>query len=72
MAYVENRTIHDADSHVMEFPDTICEYMAAPHLDELKDLAASAGHDLGNEPAAHGQAVGENHAGRKHVKGGAQ
>jgi len=23
MPYVENRTIHDADSHVMEFPDTI-------------------------------------------------
>ena len=27
MPYVENRTIHDADSHVMEFPDTICEFI---------------------------------------------
>ena len=29
MAYVENRTIHDADSHVMEFPETIGEFMSA-------------------------------------------
>ena len=29
MPYVENRTIHDADSHVMEFPDTICEFIEA-------------------------------------------
>ena len=26
MPYVENRTIHDADSHVMELPDTILQY----------------------------------------------
>ena len=36
MAYVQNRTIHDADSHVMEFPDTICEYMASRHLDAFR------------------------------------
>ena len=28
MAYVENQTIHDADSHVMEMPTTITEYMS--------------------------------------------
>ena len=27
MPYVENRTIHDADSHVMELPNTITQYM---------------------------------------------
>ena len=27
MAYVEGRTIHDADSHVMELPGTINEYI---------------------------------------------
>ena len=27
MPYVENRTIHDADSHVMEFPEKITEFM---------------------------------------------
>lgn len=31
MPYVENRTIHDADSHVMEFPDTILEYFPNEH-----------------------------------------
>ena len=36
MAYVENRTIHDADSHVMEFPDKICEYMASAYLDDFR------------------------------------
>ncbi len=36
MAYVENRTIHDADSHVMEFPETIGEFMSKKHLDEFK------------------------------------
>lgn len=28
MAYVENRTIHDADAHVMEFPEKIVEYIS--------------------------------------------
>ena len=27
MAYIENRTVHDADSHVMEMPDKILEYL---------------------------------------------
>ena len=27
MAYVENRTIHDADAHVMEFQEKIVEYI---------------------------------------------
>ena len=29
MPYVENRTVHDADSHVMEFPEKICEYISS-------------------------------------------
>ncbi len=28
MAYIEGRTVHDADSHVMELPDKILEYLA--------------------------------------------
>ena len=36
MAYVENRTIHDADSHVMEFPETIGEFMSSKYLEEFK------------------------------------
>ncbi len=28
MAYVENRTIHDADSHVMELPETIGQFIS--------------------------------------------
>lgn len=33
MPYVENRTIHDADSHVMELPHMIGEYVSAKHLE---------------------------------------
>lgn len=36
MAYVENRTIHDADSHVMELPGTIGEFMSAKHLEAFR------------------------------------
>ena len=36
MSYVENRKIHDADSHVMEMPDKILEFMSKKHLDEFK------------------------------------
>ncbi len=36
MAYVENRTIHDADSHVMEFPEKICEYVSARFRDDFQ------------------------------------
>ena len=31
MAYVENQTIHDADSHVMELPGTLDEYLEAQY-----------------------------------------
>jgi len=32
MPYVENRIVHDADSHVMELPGTILEFLeTAPH-----------------------------------------
>jgi predicted TIM-barrel fold metal-dependent hydrolase len=37
MAYVENQTIHDADSHVMEFPEKILEYIEEKYR---LDLAA--------------------------------
>ncbi len=36
MAYVENRTIHDADSHVMEFPDTIVEFIESKFQDQFQ------------------------------------
>ncbi|MBT5051852.1 MAG: amidohydrolase family protein [Gammaproteobacteria bacterium] len=33
MAYIEGRTVHDADSHVMELPDKILEYLAPSVID---------------------------------------
>ena len=47
MAYVENRTVHDADSHVMELPAKIVEYLERRFHDEFavaanKPLAMSA------------------------------
>jgi len=36
MAYVENRTIHDADSHVMELPDRIVEFMESKFLSDFE------------------------------------
>ena len=36
MAYVENRTVHDADSHVMELPETIVEFFESKYLEEFK------------------------------------
>ncbi len=39
MPYVENRTVHDADSHVMELPSKIVDYFEA---DYLKDFTAQA------------------------------
>lgn len=39
MPYVENRTVHDADSHVMEFPTKIVDYFEAAYL---KDFNAKA------------------------------
>ena len=45
MAYVENRTIHDADSHVMEFPETIGEFMSKKHLDQFKPFMRSRDED---------------------------
>jgi len=40
MAYVENRTVHDADSHVMELPETILEYMEADYINDFRVFAA--------------------------------
>lgn len=39
MPYVENRTVHDADSHVMELPTKIVDYFEAAYL---KDFNAKA------------------------------
>ncbi len=36
MPYVEGRTIHDADSHVMEMPEKILEFIEAKHVATLK------------------------------------
>jgi len=33
MAYIEGRTVHDADAHVMELPDKILEYLAPSAVD---------------------------------------
>ena len=51
--YVENRTVHDADSHVMELPGTILEYLERAHHEafrshanktvEMQDWARKAG-----------------------------
>ncbi len=38
MAYVENITIHDADSHVMELPETILEFMELKYHDAFRDF----------------------------------
>ncbi|MEX0943479.1 MAG: amidohydrolase family protein [Pseudomonadales bacterium] len=37
MAYVENRTVHDADSHVMELPGKITEYVEDRFKDALSE-----------------------------------
>ena len=36
MAYVDNRTVHDADSHVMEFPDAIFGFISNKYREEFK------------------------------------
>ncbi|MGE0624041.1 MAG: amidohydrolase family protein [Pseudomonadales bacterium] len=35
MAYVDNRTVHDADSHVMELPTKIVEYLERRYHDDF-------------------------------------
>ena len=40
MPYIEQRTVHDADSHVMELPETILEFMEQTHHDAFKEFAA--------------------------------
>ncbi len=44
MAYVENRTIHDADAHVMEMPDKILEYLEARYVDDFRAFAGARLH----------------------------
>jgi predicted TIM-barrel fold metal-dependent hydrolase len=40
MAYVESRTVHDADAHVMELPDTLVQYMEARYIDAFREKAS--------------------------------
>ncbi len=49
MPYVENRTIHDADSHVMEFPDKIVEYIAAGFQDDFAPYVREQDPDVAEE-----------------------
>ena len=42
MAYIENRTVHDADSHVMEMPDKILDYLESSHREEFISEANKA------------------------------
>ena len=42
MAYIENRTVHDADSHVMEMPDKILEYLEPSYREEFISEANKA------------------------------
>ena len=42
MAYIENRTVHDADSHVMEMPDKILDYLESSHQEEFISEANKA------------------------------
>ena len=42
MAYIENRTVHDADSHVMEMPDRILEYLELGYRHEFISEANKA------------------------------
>ena len=41
MAYVENRTVHDADSHVMELPGTIDQYLEQRFLKPFQSQSQS-------------------------------
>jgi len=47
MAYIENRTVHDADSHVMELPNKIVEYLESRFHD---DFVAKANKQLDITP----------------------
>ena len=40
MAYVENVTVHDADSHVMELPTKIVEYLESQYHDDFLSFAS--------------------------------
>lgn len=46
MAYVEGRTIHDADSHVMELPGTIDAYLDPRHRQAFAERTTKPGADL--------------------------
>jgi predicted TIM-barrel fold metal-dependent hydrolase len=41
MAYVDNRTVHDADSHVMEFPDAIFGFISNKYREDFKPYVRS-------------------------------
>jgi len=41
MAYIDNQTVHDADSHVMELPEKILEYLESDYQTEFSEFAAA-------------------------------
>jgi len=42
MAYVENQTVHDADSHIMEIPGMVANYLEAKYLDAFNKTNRSS------------------------------
>jgi predicted TIM-barrel fold metal-dependent hydrolase len=46
MPYVENRTIHDADSHIMELPGTLEHYLPKSALAEFNQKTAPANYEV--------------------------
>ncbi len=46
MAYVENRTVHDADSHIMELPGMLEEYLEQRFLEPFQSKNRATDHEL--------------------------
>ena len=42
MSYIEGRTVHDADSHVMELPGTIMEFLESPAGEQAPSMVYSS------------------------------
>ncbi len=52
MTYAGNRTIHDADSHVMEPPGTLEKYIEKKHLKDFERLCSYRQNEIGTYEAA--------------------
>lgn len=46
MAYVENRTVHDADSHIMEVPGMLEEYLEAKYLQSFQSKNRATDYEI--------------------------